>query len=89
MACTASRTSWPCPSGFEGNAYEAGVDHLPTTLREAAQLFSASTIAREAFGDDVVDHYLNQARIELEAYDAAVDRLGSASVVSSGSDPAP
>jgi glutamine synthetase len=62
----------PLPERFEGNAYEAGVDHLPTTLREAAQLFSESRIAREAFGDDVVDHYLNQARIELEAYDAAV-----------------
>ena len=40
--------------------------------REAAKLFSESTIARAAFGDDVVEHYLNQARIEVEAYDAAV-----------------
>ena len=31
-----------------------------------------STIARAAFGDDIVEHYLNNARIELEAYDAAV-----------------
>lgn len=60
------------PPRLEGNAYTAGVDHLPTTLREAAKLFSESTIARAAFGDDVVDHYLNQARIEVEAYDAAV-----------------
>ncbi|MCV0334451.1 MULTISPECIES: glutamine synthetase family protein [unclassified Microbacterium] len=62
----------PLPECFTGNAYEAGVEHLPTTLREAAQLFSESSIARAAFGDDVVDHYLNQARIEVEAYDAAV-----------------
>lgn len=55
-----------------GNAYTSGVDTLPTTLREAAALFASSTIAREAFGDEVVDHYLNQARIEVEAYDAAV-----------------
>lgn len=60
------------PPRLDGNAYTAGVEHLPTTLREAARLFSESTIARAAFGDDVVEHYLNQARIEVEAYDAAV-----------------
>ena len=62
----------PLPAPLAGNAYMSGVDHLPTTLREAAQLFSDSVIARSAFGDEMVDHYLNQARIEVEAYDAAV-----------------
>ena len=62
----------PLPAPLAGNAYAAGVDTLPTTLREAAALFNASTIAREAFGDDVVEHYLNQARIEIDAFDAAV-----------------
>jgi glutamine synthetase len=62
----------PLPAPLTGNAYTAGVDTLPTTLREAAKLFSESTVARAAFGDDVVDHYLNQARIEVEAFDAAV-----------------
>ncbi|MBZ4487445.1 glutamine synthetase family protein [Microbacterium sp. cx-55] len=60
------------PDPMTGNAYTSGVDTLPTTLREAAALFSESTIARAAFGDDVVEHYLNQARIEVEAFDAAV-----------------
>ncbi len=60
------------PDPLTGNAYAAGVDTLPTTLREAARLFSESAIARSAFGDEVVEHYLNQARIEVEAYDAAV-----------------
>jgi glutamine synthetase len=62
----------PLPAPLTGNAYTAGVDHLPTTLREAARLFDESAIARAAFGDDMVEHYLNQARIEVEAYDAAV-----------------
>ncbi|WP_127473862.1 glutamine synthetase family protein [Microbacterium sulfonylureivorans] len=62
----------PLPEPLTGNAYAAGVDHLPTTLRDAAQLFDESAIARAAFGDDMVAHYLNQARIEVEAYDAAV-----------------
>ena len=62
----------PLPAPLTGNAYAAGVDTLPTTLREAAKLFAESTVARAAFGDDVVEHYLNQARIEVEAFDAAV-----------------
>jgi glutamine synthetase len=62
----------PMPEPLAGNAYSSGVDHLPTTLRDAAQLFEESEIARAAFGGDMVEHYLNQARIEVEAYDAAV-----------------
>ncbi|MGG7465355.1 glutamine synthetase family protein [Plantibacter sp. YIM 135347] len=57
---------------FVGNAYTGGAPRVPTTLREAAELFSQSTIAREAFGDEVVDHYLNYAAVEISAYDAAV-----------------
>ncbi len=61
----------PEPSG--GNAYEASdVQRLPSTLAEAAALFGASELAREAFGDDVVAHYLNNARVELAAFNAAV-----------------
>ena len=45
---------------------------LPRTLREARDLFTGSDIARQAFGDDVVDHYTNMAAVELDAYDAAV-----------------
>ena len=60
------------PEPLAGNAYTSGVEQLPTTLREAAQLFAESSIARAAFGDDMVDHYLNQARIEIEAFDSAV-----------------
>jgi glutamine synthetase len=55
-----------------GNAYTSGADCLPTTLTEAAELFSKSTVAREAFGDEVVDHYLNNANIELKAFNSAV-----------------
>jgi glutamine synthetase len=45
---------------------------VPTNLYESRDLFSASEVAREAFGEEVVDHYLNRARIELEAHEAAV-----------------
>ena len=60
------------PEALEGNAYTSGAERLPTTLAEAAALFGKSEVAREAFGDDVVEHYLNNARVELTAFNAAV-----------------
>jgi glutamine synthetase len=56
----------------EGNAYESDAPHVPTTLREAADLLESSAIAREALGENVVAHYTNTARVELAAFDAAV-----------------
>src|SRR5581483_4871170 len=39
---------------YEGNAYLASdKPRLPTTLREARQLFTESAVARQAFGDEV------------------------------------
>ena len=55
-----------------GNAYVSDKPRVPATLRDAAELFEHSAIARAAFGDDVVDHYVNMARVELAAFDAAV-----------------
>ena len=57
---------------FEGNAYTSDKPHVPRTLREARDLFAASAVAREAFGEDVVAHYLNNADVELAAFEAAV-----------------
>ena len=62
----------PLEPELVGNAYEADVAHVPTTLAQARELLAGSTIAREAFGDDVVDHYVNAADVELAAFDAAV-----------------
>ncbi len=60
------------PPAFPGNAYLSDLPTVPTTLREARDLFAASTVARQAFGDDVVDHYVNAADVELAAFEAAV-----------------
>jgi glutamine synthetase len=58
---------------YEGNAYLAeDKPRLPTTLREARDLFATSEVAQAAFGDAVVRHYVNAADVELEAFDAAV-----------------
>ncbi len=55
-----------------GNAYTGGAQRLPATLAEAAELFENSAVARAAFSDEVVEHYLNNARVELGAFNAAV-----------------
>ena len=57
---------------FEGNAYESDKPRVPHTLYAARDQFAGSEVARDAFGEEVVDHYLNRARIELEAHEAAV-----------------
>jgi glutamine synthetase len=62
----------PLEDAFQGNAYQADKDRVPTTLLEAADLFGQSKLAREAFGGEVVDHYRNMADVELAAFGAAV-----------------
>jgi glutamine synthetase len=58
---------------FPGNAYgDASAPRVPATLRDALALWEESSTARAAFGDDVVAHYANNARVELAAFDAAV-----------------
>ena len=57
---------------FEGNAYESDKPKVPQTMEEARDLFAGSAVAREAFGQEVVDHYLNHARVELDAFRSAV-----------------
>jgi glutamine synthetase len=55
-----------------GNAYTSGKATVPRTLRDAREAFAQSAIARECFGDAVVNHYTNMADVELAAFDAAV-----------------
>jgi glutamine synthetase len=42
------------------------------TLRDALEDWTKSSLAREVFGDEVVEHYANNAAVELAAYDRAV-----------------
>ncbi|GAA1113900.1 glutamine synthetase family protein [Nocardiopsis composta] len=55
-----------------GNAYAGGAPSVPSTMRDALELWENGPLARKAFGDEVVEHYANYARVELAAYDAAV-----------------
>ncbi len=61
------------PAEYKGNGYVAKrCDKMPRALYEAIELLAKSKAAVEIFGQDVVDHYLNAARVERDAYDSAV-----------------
>ncbi len=62
----------PLEPAVEGNAYLDTATRVPHTLRDALELWGKSDLARQAFGAEVVDHYVNYAGVELAAYDAAV-----------------
>ena len=62
----------PLEEAYTGNAYASDAPRIRPTLREAYDDWTASDLAREAFGEEVVDHYANNARVELTAFDQAV-----------------
>jgi glutamine synthetase len=58
---------------FKGNGYLAtGHPRMPRALYEAIWELERSEAAVEIFGQDVVDHYLNAARVEQDTYDSMV-----------------
>jgi glutamine synthetase len=61
------------PGEFKGNGYVAkDVPRMPRALYEAIAELEKSEAAVDIFGQDVVDHYLNAARVEQEMYDSVV-----------------
>jgi glutamine synthetase len=60
------------PPEFKGNAYESDVQRFPHALRDAISALENGKMARPAFGDDVIDHYLNYARTEQALFDKVV-----------------
>ena len=62
----------PLEDELVGNAYTSGREKVPGTLAAAREVFATSKVARAALGDEVVDHYVNMADVELTAYNAAV-----------------
>jgi glutamine synthetase len=62
----------PLEPALGGNAYNDPGPRMPATLRDGLDEWEKSQLARQAFGDEVVEHYANGARVELAAFDAAV-----------------
>lgn len=61
------------PEPFEGDAYAmAELPDIPKTLREAIVTLENSAMLKEAFGEEVVEHYLHTARWEQMEYDRRV-----------------
>ena len=62
----------PLEAPIDGNAYTSDKPHVPRNMYDARDLFAESAVAREAFGQEVVDHYLNRAQVELDAFESTV-----------------
>ena len=61
------------PDHYTGNGYEAtDLARIPWNLVDAIDLWESSTVAREAFGEDVHFHILNMAKQEWAAFNATV-----------------
>jgi glutamine synthetase len=57
---------------FEGDAYKSDKPRVPHNIYDARRAFAESAVAAEAFGGEVVEHYLNRATVEIDAFEAAV-----------------
>ena len=58
---------------YLGDAYGGkNIREIPKTLRDATQALSGSKMLRDAFGDEVIDHYVRAAEWEQEEYDRRI-----------------
>jgi glutamine synthetase len=58
---------------FEGDAYQSTrLPEIPSTLRDAIRTMERSKMLKEAFGENVIEHYLHTARWEQMEYDRRV-----------------
>ena len=58
---------------FVGDAYQAAeLPEIPKTLRGAVETLEKSTMLREAWGEDAIDHYVHTARWEQMEYDRRI-----------------
>ncbi|MFW8635854.1 glutamine synthetase family protein [Cribrihabitans pelagius] len=56
----------------KGDVYQGDTGMIPSTLRDARAALKDSQMLREAFGEEVVDHYLRAAEVEIEDFDRVV-----------------
>ncbi len=63
------------PAAFVGDAYatDVNVEEIPASLRAAFVQTNGSTMLREAFGDDVIEHYIHAAKWEQAEHDRRVN----------------
>ncbi|MDE4306300.1 glutamine synthetase family protein [Phaeobacter gallaeciensis] len=56
----------------KGDVYQGETGMLPGSLRDSRESLNGSTLLRKAFGDDVVDHYVRAAEVEIEDFERVV-----------------
>jgi glutamine synthetase len=62
-----------CGKAYKGDAYkDAKLPRVPVQPARLCRCVRRSSLARSAFGQDVVDHYVHLARLEEAAFNAAV-----------------
>ncbi|MEM9683151.1 MAG: glutamine synthetase family protein [Pseudomonadota bacterium] len=60
-------------AALSGNLYDReDLPEVPKTLRDALSALDGSAVLREAFGDEVIEHYLHTGRWEQSEYDRRV-----------------
>lgn len=67
------RENLDCPEDYRGNAYvDASLKALPASLNEAIDLLRGSKLAKEAFGEDVVEFYAHTGDLEVTAFNNSI-----------------
>jgi glutamine synthetase len=67
------RENLDCGDDYRGNAYvDTKLKALPSSLEEAIDLLKTSKLARESFGQDVVDFYAHTGSLEVQAFNNSV-----------------
>ncbi len=56
----------------KGDVYQGDSGMIPATLKDARNTMHGSAMLRAAMGDDVVDHYVRAAKVEIEEFERVV-----------------
>ena len=61
------------PLEFSGNVYEdSDAQSIPSNLYKSTETLRNSNMLKEAFGEEVVKHYVRCAEVEVEAFEKVV-----------------
>lgn len=67
------RENLDCGTDYRGNAYvDSSLTALPSSLEQATEMLRSSALAREAFGQDVIDFYTHTGDLEVTAFNNSV-----------------
>lgn len=63
----------PLPEAYVGNVYDDdSLPDIPRTLPDAKSALDSSTMLRNAMGNDVIDHYVNSAQVQIDSFERVV-----------------